>query len=171
MELLKLVGIGMVLASTLWVGLHAALRLRRTHEQLNALCAALHFAETEIQFAAPGFASLCARVEQNSVGAVREFFRALSAQAEQADLAAEGRTRRAAKEAGLCLPDQVMKVLERLFDHFGSCDREGQTRQIRLAAAELTCLNEELRQSMDGRCKSYETLGFAAGAAILILVL
>ena len=37
----KLVGSGMILASTAWAGFHAALRLRRTQEELRDLCAAL----------------------------------------------------------------------------------------------------------------------------------
>ena len=172
MELLKLAGIGMVLASSFWVGLHAALRLRRTHEQLLSLQAVLELMQTEIGFAGTSFAPLCKRAEDaGGAAAVQSFFRMLAQKAEQPDLPSEGRTRSAAAEAGLVLPEPVMKTLERLFDQFGRFDREGQLRQLKLASAELVCLDEELRQSMEQRCRSYETLGLSAGAAILILVL
>lgn len=126
---------------------------------------------TEIGFAATPFARLCERAAETDGDAVGAFFRSLAKTALRPELPAEGRTRSAAREAGLSLPQPAMTALERLFDGFGSFDREGQLCQLRLAQAELARLDEELRQSMDGRCRSYQTLGLAAGAAILILVL
>ena len=171
MDYCKLAGAGLILAASLWAGFHAALRLRRTHEELRALAAALELMAGEISFAAPPFAPLCRRAAEGSCETVRAFFQHMAQEAEQPDFAPEGLTRRACAAAGLVLPGPAVSALERLFDGFGRFDREGQLRQLRLAAEEVAVLSGELSEQMDGRCRTYEILGLTAGTAVLVLVL
>lgn len=171
MDWIKLAGTGMILAASLWAGLHAALRLRRTHEALRELLAALEVMAGEIAFASVPFVPLCRRAGEGRHGPVRGFFDAMALEASCPDANAEGRTRRLCAEAGLILPASALLPLERLFDGFGRYDREGQLRQLRLASAELTRLTDELSAQLENRCRTYTLLGLSAGAAVLILVI
>ena len=83
MELVKLTAAGMILASSAWVGLHAALRLRRSGEELLGLRAALNRMAGEIRYAGTPFAPLCERLAENSGGSVSLFFRCLAKNTEQ----------------------------------------------------------------------------------------
>ena len=171
MDYIRLAGSGMILLSSVWTGLHAALRLRRTHEELRDLTAALELMRGEIRFAATPFAPLCRRAGQGRCASVQAFFSALRQEAEKPEPIPAGMTRRACAEAGILLPESAMTVLERLFDGFGRCDRDGQLRQIQLASGELFRLSEELAAQMDGRCRTYKLLGLTVGAAMLVLVI
>ena len=171
MEWIKLAGTGMILAASLWAGLHAALRLRRTHEELRDLLAALEVIAGEIAFAAAPLVPLCRRAGEGRRGPVRDFFDALALEASCPEAVAEGRTRRLCAEAGLSLPAPALLPMERLFDGFGRYDREGQLRQLRLASAELNRLADELSAQLENRCRTYTLLGLSTGAAVLILVI
>jgi stage III sporulation protein AB len=161
----------LILAASLWTGFHAALRLRRTHESLRELTAAMELMAGEVSFAATPFAPLCRRAGEGRSGAVHKFFNGLAREAEKPDFAQAGMTRRVCAEAALSLPKSALSALERLFDGFGCFDREGQLRQFRLAAAELERLSGELSRQMEGRCRTCEVLGLTAGTAVLVMVL
>ena len=170
MDYCKLAGAGLILSASVWAGFHAALRLRRTHETLRDLAAALELMSGEIAFAATPFIPLCRRAGEGRCKPLHSFFLILSREAEKPDFTAEGLTRRACAEAGLSLPKTAIFTLERLLDGFGRFDREGQLRQLRLAADELKRLSGEISAQMEERCRSYEVLGLTAGAAVLVLV-
>lgn len=168
---IKLAGTGMILAASLWAGLHAALRLRRSYEELRDLLAALELMAGEISFAAPPFVPLCRRAGEGRCPAVRRFFEQMALEGSCPEADPEGRTRRICAETGLLLPGSALLPLERLFDDFGRYDREGQLRQLGLAAGELKSLTDELGSQLANRCKSYALLGLSAGTAVLVLVL
>lgn len=171
MLLYKLVGSGLILGASLWAGLHAAARLRRSQRELTELSAALERLAGEIRFGAPPFVPLCRRVGAGCGEAVGRFFESLARAGERPDFSPVGMTRAACREAGLALPEPALAALERLFDGFGRSDREGQLGQLALAADELERLRGELNVNLAGRCRSYEMLGLSAGAAVLVLVL
>lgn len=171
MDYCKLAGAGLILSASLWAGFHAALRLRRTHEMLRDLSAALELMAGEISFASTAFVPLCRRAGEGRCEAVRRFFHILACEGEKPDFVPDGLTRRACVEAGMLLPGSAVSALERLFDGFGRFDREGQLSQLRLAAGELAALSGELSEQMEGRCRTYEVLGLTAGTAVLVLVL
>ena len=171
MEWIKLAGTGMILAASLWAGLHAALQLRRTHEELRDLLAALEVIAGEISFASAAYVPLCRRAGEGRCGPVRDFFNSMALEGSCPESTSEGRTRRLCAETGLVLPAAALLALERLFDGFGRYDREGQLRQIRLASAELNRLADELSSQMENRCRTYTLLGLSAGAAIFVLVI
>lgn len=171
MYAVKLAGSGLILGSTVWVGLRAALRLRRTQRELTELAAALDTVSAEIRFAASPFSPLCRRAGEGRCDSVRRFFHILAREGERPERCGEGLTRAACREAGLALPDPALRALGGLFDGFGRSDAEGQLSQLALAAAELERLRAELNAQLEGRCRSYQLLGLSAGAAILVLVL
>ena len=171
MDYCKLAGAGLILTASLWVGFHAAQRLRRTHETLRDLSVALELIAGEISFAATPFVPLCRRAGAGRGPRVRTFFEVLAREGEKPEFQTQGLTRRACAEAGLVLPGSAFSGLERLFDGFGRFDREGQLAQLRLAIRELTGLSAELAGELEGKCRTYEVLGLTAGAAVLVLVL
>lgn len=171
MEEFKLLGGALILASSAWAGLRAALCLRRTQEQLRDLCAALELMAGEVSFAATPFVPLCRRAGEGRGPAVRAFFDALAREGERPERAEAGMTRSACGEAGLLLPERSLSALERLFDGYGRFDRAGQLRQIELALSELKQLNAELNLHTEERCRGLRVLGLTAGAAVLVLVL
>ena len=171
MEYLRWIASGMILLSSTWVGLHAALRLRKTDEQLRELCTALERMTGELHYAGTPFVPLCQRMADSARGEVRVFFSVLRREAARPEGGNPGLTELAAREAGLLLPQPGLLALERLFDRFGCEDLETQVGQLRLAAEELSRLSEELRRQLAGKCRSYQLLGLTTGAAILVLVL
>lgn len=171
MDIVKLVASGMILTSSAWVGLQAALRLRRTEEQLRLLRAALERFAGQMQYSGTPFVPLCEQTAKAVRGSVGTFFSLLGQEAALPDRAPIGRTRRAAEEAGLVLPDSALAALERLFDDFGQTDLDSQVSQLRLTTEEIIRLSDELRVQMKGKCRSYALLGLTTGAAVLVLVL
>lgn len=171
MELIRLAGIGMILLSSAGAGLHAALGLRRTHEQLRDLIAAFELISGEIRYFATPFAPLCQRAGAGRCAGVQGFFQELSRQAEQADYSAEEAVRSACAVSGLRLPEPSVNCLRRLFDSFGRLDRESQLRQLELTLTDLKRLSGELNDQLEGRCRTYQMLGLSAGVAVLVLVL
>lgn len=161
----------MILGSSVWAGLHSALRLRQTQEQLRDLRGALELINGEIAFAATPFVPLCRRAGEGRCPGVRAFFETLAETGEDPARPWSGRTRLACQKGGLLLPEPCLRSLERLFDDFGRCDREGQLRQLALAGEELGRLSRELGPELEGRGRLYRWLGFTAGAALLVLVL
>ena len=159
------------MAASAWTGIHAARRLRRTHEELLDLRAALGSMGTEIAFAATPCGPLCRRAGAGRTRAVERFFTYLAEQSEKPRGWGENPAERACAASGLALPGPARRCLERVFDRFGLNDREGELRQLQLADAELARLLEELETQMEGRCRSYQVLGLTAGAAMLVLVL
>lgn len=171
MEIVKIAASGMILTSSAWVGLHAALRLRKTEEQLRQLRAALERFSGQMQYAGTPFVPLCKQTAKSVHGAVGTFFSLLGQEASLPDRATAGRTRRAAAQAGLILPDSALTALERLLDDFGQTDLETQVSQLRLTTEEIASLSEDLHTQMTGKCRSYALLGLTTGAAVLVLVL
>jgi stage III sporulation protein AB len=171
MEPLKLVGAGMILTTSAWAGIHAGVSLRRTYDCLRDLSSALELMTTEISFAGTPFLPLCRRAGEGRSRAVRNFFDCLAQETVRDNLPEDGLTRHACAEAGLVLPEQSLRSLERLFDGFGHIDRDGQLRQLTLASEEIGKLSAELREQLTGRCRTFATLGLTAGAAMLVLVL
>lgn len=171
MELIKLTGIGMILLSSVGVGLHAALGLRRTHEQLRDLIAAFELIAGEIRFSATPFVPLCQRAGAGRCPEVRGFFQELSRRWEQTEYFAEEAVRGACAVSGLTLPEPSLKSIQRLFDSFGRLDRESQLRQLDLTLADLRRLAGELNEQLEGRCRTYQMLGLSAGVAVLVLML
>ena len=169
--MLRYLGAGLILTASLWAGLHGAMSLRRSHDCLRDLGAALELMRGEIRYADTPFAPLCRRVGAGRGAQAGAFFQALALEAETPDFRQAGLTRRACLRAGLCLPAQAERALTRLFDGFGTLDREGQIGQIQLAAGELGRLAGELNAGLEGRCRTCEVLGISAGAAVLVLVL
>ena len=171
MELIKLAGIGMILLSSAGAGLHAALGLRRTHEQLRDLISAFELIAGEIRYSATPFAPLFRRAGEGRCAGVRDFFQELSRQAGQAEYSAQEAVSRACAVSGLTLPEPSANCLRRLFDSFGRLDRESQLRQRELTLADLKRLSGELNEQLEGRCRTYQMLGLSAGVAVLVLVL
>lgn len=167
----KLAGSGLILATSFWTGLRAARRLREQRRWLRELQAALAQAAGEIAFAPETFAALCRGAARGRSPTVSRFFSLLAEEAERPGLRREGLTRRACAGAGLRLPPEAEAALEGLFDRFGSCDRESQLAQLRLAAEALDRTAGTLEAGLEGRCRSCELLGLSAGAALLVLVM
>lgn len=155
----------------MWTGLREALALRRRVESLGELLEALHRMEAEIAFSCLPFGPLCRGAAEAGRGRVRDFFAFLAREAASPECQSKGLTRRAAAEAGLALPEGVLRPLERLFDDFGRWDREGQLDRIRLTQAAVNAQEAALREGLSARCRSCGILGFCGGAALLVMVL
>ena len=161
----------MILSASAWVGIQAALRLRKTDEQLRSLRTALERFAGQIQYSGTPFVPLCEQTAKAVRGSVGTFFSLLGQETALPDRSPIGRTRRAAEEAGLVLPDSALAALEQLFDDFGQTDLDSQVSQLRLTTEEIVRLSEELRVQMKEKCRSYTLLGLTTGAAVLVLVL
>lgn len=171
MEELRLAGAGMVLVSSGWMGLHAAVRLRRVHDRLRDLSAALGRMAGEVGYGGTPFRPLCQRAAEGCGGPTAAFFRQLAHGAAGTLPVGPGMTRAAARGAGLELPEAGLRTLERLFDRFGLGDRETQLDQFRLAREELDRQAEAMERKLGQQCRSDVLLGLCAGAAVLVLVL
>lgn len=166
----KWIGAIFILFSCGGFGLHLAHNHRREEATLRQLVSALDFMECELQFHLTPLPELCRRAGMESGGCVRSILLALSREMD-AQIAPEVSTcMQAALSAFPELPPKTTQVLEKLGHNLGRFDLSGQLKGLEAIRSECRKTLEELANNQDQRLRSYQTLGFCAGAALVILL-
>lgn len=166
---LKMIGAVLTLTASGGIGLSMAAAHRREERGLESLIKAVNFMEWELQFRLTPLPGLCRTAAEETGG---ELGQVLSDLAEELD-------RQVAPNASACmdaviqkssnLPRNMAENLTNLGQCLGRFDLQGQLKGLETVRS--SCLHQlaTLQNNRQQRLRGYRTLGFCAGAALVIL--
>lgn len=168
---IRWIGAALVLASGGGFGFTAALQHRRQEAALEELVRAIEFLASELNCRLTPLPELCMDVADQTNGAVSRVFLRLSEELDKqlspdADICMQ-----AALRSVKGIPDVARENLSYLGKNLGRFDLAGQLAGFE--SVKQTCLRDlaGLQSNRDSRLRSYQALGFCAGAALVILLI
>lgn len=167
---IKLIGAGLILAGCGGCGIRIAFTHRREVSSLRQLSGVLDVMLCELEYRLTPLPELCRIGAEYASGVIGEYF---SHMARLLDAQYSPDVKRCAHTALTQIknvPMQTALELENLGQTLGRFDLQGQMNALQQCRS--TCLNrlEKLEHQQDRRLRSYQTLGFCAGAALAILL-
>lgn len=151
-------------------GIRIAGTHRREEASLRQLICALDFMECELQYRLTPLPELCRQAGLESKGSIRRIFLAL-AQELEAQIAPEvSSCMQAALLTDGEIPATTKSMLLQLGQSMGRFDLPGQLKGLEFVRSECRQALDGLTVNKDQRLRSYQTLGFCAGAALAILL-
>lgn len=167
---IKLTGAILIIAGCGGYGIMMAMTHRREVSALHQLVAVMERMICELEYRLTPLPELCRFGAEHTKGAVRTFFLSL----------AKAMDEQVSPDVGLCtvaalketpgLPSHAAAQLQALGQTLGRFDLPGQLTS--LERCKQSCLGqlEVLEHQQSQRLRSYQTLGFCAGAALAILL-
>ena len=166
----KWIGAVFIIFSCGGFGLGLAHTHRREEATLRQLVSALDLMECELQFRLTPLPELCRQAGLESQGCIRAVLLALSRELD-AQISPEVSSCMHAALSGIKdIPIKAAQALDRLGHSLGRFDLAGQLKGLEAVRSECRRTLEELTNNKDQRLRSYQTLGFCAGAALAILL-
>ena len=167
---LKLTGAILILAGCGGYGMMMAMSHRREVAALHQLAEVTERMICELEYRLTPLPELCRFAAEQTKGAVRMFFLALAKAMDEQVSPAVGICTVTALKATSGLPRYAAAQLQALGQTLGRFDLTGQLTS--LERCKQSCLGqlEVLEHQQSQRLRSYQTLGFCAGAALAILL-
>lgn len=167
--MIKWIGALFVIGSCGMFGLSMAASHRREEMALHQMMAALDYMQCELQYRLTPLPDLCRQAGQHNRNLIGNILLMLAREMDCCISPDAERCIEAALSSGAELPRRSRQAFEMLGSTLGCFDVEGQVRG--LDAVRSFCQREldALALNRDSRLRSYQTLGFCAGAAIAIL--
>ncbi len=165
----KWIGAILIILSCGGFGIGLAASHRREERTLQQLCHALDLMSCELQYRLTPLPELCRQAGKEGEGCIRGVFLRLAEELEAQIAPDVGSCMRSALSDQRDLPLKTVDALILLGNSLGRFDLEGQLKG--LEAVRTVCRREleNLSLNRDTRLRSYQTLGFCAGAALVIL--
>lgn len=150
-------------------GLSLAAAHRREETLLRQLISALDMMASELSYRLTPLPDLCRQAGREARGCIQRVFLALARELDD-QLAPDvaGCMRVAILEVP-DMPQRIVSILTELGNSMGRFDLDGQLKGLEAARTQCRRQLDELNSNRDVRLRSYQTLGFCAGAAIAIL--
>ncbi|GAA0350916.1 stage III sporulation protein SpoIIIAB [Bacillus horti] len=172
--MLKLIGAMFIMLSSTLGGYHLARRLSNRTNQIRDLLMSLQLLETEICYGATPLQSAFEKIGKQHSGFVSQLFGNCSHYFTSLDGASTIQCW--SKALGDVKAQSALKKVEwEWLEHFGTVignsDRLDQQKHLNLMMTHLKKYEEEARDDQLKYEKMYRTLGFLAGAVIVILML
>ena len=169
--MMKLLGAVMILLSCGGIGFSISTAHRHQEQTLQQLIRILEHMSCDLQFRMTSLPELCRSASEACTGSIGGVFQglALELEAQVTPDAAACMNAVLAKSTGL--PDKVSKCLLQLGDTLGRFDLTGQLQGLESVREIAQFELEQLRCNQDVRLRSYRTLGFCAGIALVVLFL
>ena len=166
----KWIGAILIIVSCGGFGLSLARSHRREESTLRQLISALDLMECELQYRLTPLPELCRQAGMESQGSIRTVLLGLSQELDA----------QIAPDVAICMhavlsrvkdmPLRTAEVLDKLGNSLGRFDLMGQLKGLEAIRSDCRRTLEELSYNKDQRLRSYQTLGFCAGAALAILL-
>lgn len=150
-------------------GVSMASNHRKQEKLLRQLICVLGFMESELQYRLTPLPQLCHQAGREINGILREVFFCLSREMDWQCAPDVRSCMSSALKKSHDLPGNIRRLLMQLGRTLGRYDLPGQLQGLQ--AIQAVCENElqKLGKDRDTRLRSYQTLGFCAGAAVAIL--
>ena len=168
---MKLFGALMILLGCSGVGFSMVAGYRRQEHSLRQLIKALDFMECELQYRMTPLPDLCRNVAEVCTGCIRNILLELSIELESQITPNATTCLRAVVSRAEGLSDALKSCLMDLGDSLGRFDLSGQLQGLASIRKSAEFALDKLSQNRDVRVRSYQTLGFCAGAALAVLFL
>lgn len=167
---IKVIGAVLILAGCGGYGIMMAMNHRREVAALHQLVQVMEGMICELEYRLPPLPELCRFGAEQSKGAVRTFFLELARAMDEQISTDVGICTIAALKRTQGLPSQASSQLQALGQTLGRFDLTGQLTS--LERCKQSCLGqlEVLEFEQPQRLRSYQTLGFCAGAALAIVL-
>lgn len=166
----KWIGAIFIIFSCGGFGLGLARAHRREESTLRQLISALDLMECELQFRLTPLPELCRQAGLESQGCIRTVLLALSRELDAQIAPDVSSCMHAALSCVKDIPPKTGEALDRLGNSLGRFDLAGQLKGLEAVRGECRRTLEDLLCNKDQRLRSYQTLGFCAGAALAILL-
>lgn len=160
-----------VLAGCGGVGVSMAAAHRKEEKTLRQLIAALDYMECELQYRLTPLPDLCRQAGEESKGVVGEVLLKLSMELENQFSPDVSSCMNAALSCSKLLPPNTMELFQLLGKSLGRFDLDGQLRGLEAVRESARKKLEQMVHNRDVRLRGYQTLGFCAGAALVILLI
>ena len=167
----KWIGAILIVTGCGGAGFSIASQSKREALLLRQLLSALEYMGSQLAYQLLPLPQVCRQTASGSRGLIRKFFSALADALEKQRFARAEDCVRAALAAVPDLPRSLRAVLFDLGRSLGQLDLSGQLQGLESAADSCRRTCAHLEQNQDQRLRSYQTLSFCTGAALVILLL
>ena len=165
----KWIGGVLILLASGGFGIVAAYSHRREETMVNQLLFILQFMESELNYHLTPLPELCRISAGQASGTIRSVLLSLAEQLETRQTADVSSCVRQVLTNHPALSRQIYHLLSRFGDTLGRFDLSGQIQALNALETECSCILQDLRKNRETRMRSCRTLGFCAGAALVIL--
>ena len=167
---LKLIGAILIIAGCGGYGILMAMNHRREVKALHQLIYVLQQMICELEYRMPPLPELCRFGGGCTTGAIRSFFLALARMMDEQVSPDVATCTIAALKSVSGIPSQAAAQLQSLGQMLGRFDLSGQLVGLERCAQACQGQLEVMEHQQTQRLRSYQTLGFCAGAALAILL-
>ena len=169
--MLRVIGAVLVLAGAGGMGLGKGLQFHRQLRQLRDFVGAVEILKCELNYSLMPLPKLYRVAGRRTQGACSRFFHTLATHLEQGVPRSRAVEQALTETHGLYLPqDALLSVLE-LCSTLGRYDMDGENRMLQLSGQRLKAALERTEREKRPLAKSYASLGFCTGVALVILML
>lgn len=165
----KWIGAICIFLSCAGFGFQLCIAHKREERCLRQLVAALDFMQCELQYRLTPLPELCEQAGRNGKGIVGQVFLALSRKLEDSMLNDVASCMDAVLTQISDIPPTTKDHLRSLGTSLGRFDLQGQILGMEAVRQQCREALGSLKTDQDIRLRSYRTLGFCAGAALVIL--
>ncbi len=169
--MLRIIGAALVLAGAGGLGLGKGLQFYRQLRQLRDFVGAVEILKCELNYSLLPLPKLYRVAGRRTQGACSRFFHALAANLEQGTPRNRAVEHALSDTHGLCLPKDAMLSLLELCSTLGRYDMDGENRMLQLSGQRMKAALERTEREKRPLAKSYASLGFCTGIALVILML
>ena len=166
---LRLLGALLVVLGGGGIGLLKVLQYTREERALRQLSDVLSYMGSELEYRMTPLTELCRLTAMETNGCIRNFLERLRTELDNQVLPNAEICVHAALVKQTDIPEKVRTCLLQWGMTLGKFDAEGQMNGIIQTKRMVTQELEELRRDRQCRLRSYQTLGFCAGAALAVL--
>ena len=169
--MMKLLGAVMILVGCGGIGLSLVAAFRYQEQSLQQLIRVLEHMECELRFRMSPVPELCHSASQVCTGCVRSLLEQLGCEFEKQMIPNAAACMQQAITQQTNLPEKLQKCLLQLGESLGRFDLTGQLQGLQSVKKQAEFELERLRRNQDVRLRGYQTLGFCAGSALVVLFL
>ncbi len=162
-------GAGFIILSCGGFGISIAARCKNEERLLHQLIRVLCFMRWELQYKLTPLPELCRLASKEVGGFLRVLLYSLAQELEQQLLPDAKSCMNTVLQEQTMLPRRLRRLLLQLGSSLGRFDLEGQIQGLESTEHACRAELETLRKNSEVRLRSYRTLGFSAGAALVIL--
>ena len=167
---LKYVGAILIFLACGAAGFLMAAGYRKEERSLSELVRVLDFMSCELEYRLTPLPELCSFGAVHTKGALRNFFLALSEKMDEQATADVAQCVEMALKETAGLPGYVTSQLRQLGQTLGHFDLQGQVTGLNQCRDACLAQLEAMEHQQAQRLRSYQTLGFCAGAALAIIL-
>jgi stage III sporulation protein AB len=168
---IRYIGAILIFVSCGAFGFLMAANYRREARCLSELTRILDNMQCELEYRLTPLPQICANAAKESNGCLSKVFTVLSKELENQVAPDAATCMLAALSTVRDVPPEVRKALIALGNSFGKYDLEGQMNEISAVKQQCMIRLEQMRDNLEVRLRSYQTLGLCVGAGLAILFL